>query len=109
MKDYLNDIEKEQIEAFYKNEPMREAVKKVLLAGIYHNGTLKAGEKAEPQKNFLLSMAATASRTGVPNETLGADLRAAAEGITVVEAAFKELSTFSKLVVAEKIKVNEAE
>lgn len=106
MKDYLNDIEKEQIEAFYKNEVMREAVKKVLLAGIYQNGTLKAGEKAEPNKNFALYLA---SQPGIANEVLGADLKAAAEGIRVVETAFKELGTFNKLVVATENKINEAE
>lgn len=105
MKDYLNDIEKEQIEVFYKNDVMREAVKKVLLAGIYYNGTLKAGVKAEPAKNFALAIA---SQRGLTNEQIANDMRAIVEGISIVEGAFKELGTFNKLVVAERVKVNPA-
>lgn len=109
MKDYLTDREKEKIEQFYKDETMREAVRKVLLAGIYHHGTLTAGLKApDSNQNFLAYMASMASQTGVTNEIIGADLRAKVEGIRIVESSFKELGTYQKLVVAEKVKVNKA-
>lgn len=100
MKDYLNDHEKELIEAFYKNGTMREAVKKVLLAGIYYNGVLKVGEQGDPGKNFALALA---FQKGVTNEQLGADVRAAAEGIRVVESAFVELSKYDKLVEVKSV------
>lgn len=94
--EYLNDLEKELVEAFYKNETQREAVRKVLLAGVYQNGTLKKGEKANANQNWALGLALNANSDKIPNEQLGANLRAVSEGIRVVELAFEELSKFRK-------------
>lgn len=90
--DYLSDIEKAELNKFATNKVMFEAVKKVLLAGIYQNGVLKAGEKAEPLKNFALGLA---FKPGISNEMLGADLRACAEGINTVELGFKKICEIS--------------
>ena len=86
---YLNDIEKDALYSFNQNETMVRAVKKVLLAGIYENGILRQGDKAEPLKNFALALA---FKTEISNEQVGADLRASAAGIRSVELAFNKIA-----------------
>lgn len=88
MKEFLNDLELEKVKVFVEDPVMFEAVRKVLLSGIYQNGTLKPGQKANPSKNFALSLAFDPK---VDNEALGADLRASASGIHFVELGFREL------------------
>jgi len=90
---FLNETEKELLSLFYENEIMREAVKKVLLAGIYQNGTLKPGEPAKPVYNAAFSLVANRDAN---NEQIGADLRAMWEGVRVVENAFNSLSEYKK-------------
>ena len=93
---FLNDIERELVEAFYKNETQREAVKKVLLMGIYNNGVMKAGIKHNPQMNWALSLAWKPDGTRSDALEVGESLQIVAEGIKSVELAFKELSKFNK-------------
>lgn len=90
----LSDIEKAKIIAFNNDVILREAVRKVLLAGIYDNGTLKAGEPADPTKNFALRKVFRTWIKDIPvtNEELGEELRASAMGIQLLEAGFDELS-----------------
>lgn len=95
---FLSEQEKNEIESFYKNEVMREAVKKILLMGIYENGVMKAGVSHNPQMNWALGLAWETNGTSVTNEKIGSDLRAIAEGIKSVEIAFKELEKFKKAV-----------
>lgn len=92
MKEYLSDIEQEKIANIVADPIAVGALKKVLLYGIYYNGVLKAGQKPEPLKNFALGLAFDPNFS---NEQLGADLRAAAEGIKSVENGFKELATIA--------------
>ena len=70
--DILKDVEKAQVERFYNNEVMREAVKKVLLAGVYQSGTLKEGKPADPTRNAAFSLVSNVP--GISNDQLGADL-----------------------------------
>lgn len=92
--DYLNDLEIEKVAAFYKDEVMREAVRKVLLAGIYYNGTLVPGVAANPAQNFVLQYAFLVEMQNVPvsDAELGSDVRAEVKAIRKVEQAFGELA-----------------
>jgi len=88
----LDDAEKAQLEYFIQNDVMREAVKKVLLAGIYSNGTFKKGEAPDPLRNFLLGFAF--NRTEADDAALGRDLRAQVAGINTLEVAFSYLAKY---------------
>lgn len=101
----LNDIERDALASFMAQPTMVEAVKKVLLAGVYFNGTLRQGEPADPLTNFALS---TAFRTGASNEDIGADIRAAAEGIRAVESGFSSLEEYKVVVEPSVDKSNPA-
>ena len=103
--DYLNEVEQAAVQAFFENEGMRESVKKVLLAAMYENGTLKPGVKADFTRNLALSL--VANTTGISNEQLGADLRAMWEGIRLVENAFNKMGEIKK-VEAKETKPNKA-
>ena len=77
---------------------MAEAVRKVLLAPVYTNGVLVPGTPADPLKNFALtlSMEMENEKMGgvVPNEVLGADLRAATKAVRMIEMGFKKLKDY---------------
>lgn len=93
-RDFLTDLEVEKIMAFQADATMREAVRKVLLAGIYYNGTLEPGTAANPAQNFLLTQAfeAAIGNRPITDEELGQQVRGLASGIRQLEVAFKELS-----------------
>lgn len=93
----LNPVEQAEVQKFVENQTMFEAVKKILLAGIYFNGTLRAGEPADPTRNFTLSLVARSAQNGeqfFTNEQLGQDLRACSEGIRLVESGLKSLENY---------------
>lgn len=94
----LSDLEREKIIVFNKDPDMKEAVRKVLLAAVYSNGTLKKDEKADPLKNGALGLAFLAlnGRAVVSNEQLGEDLRAYAQGVNLLETGFKQLEKVTK-------------
>lgn len=90
---FLDELERDKIRTFVSDRTMFEAVKKVFLASVYQNGTLIAGKPAEHLKNFALALAFD---RGVSNEQLGADLRACAEGVRMIEGAIRELEKLSE-------------
>jgi hypothetical protein len=91
----LSDVEKLRLQDFLNDQILVEAVRKVLLFGIYYNGTLKSGQEADSQMNFALGL--VAAKADISNEELGADLRACAEGIRMVETGFKQLEKFKEI------------
>lgn len=105
---YLNEIEQNQIQVFLDNPTMKEAVKKVILAGIYFNGVLRPGEPANPTMNFALAMASAAISQAIENEKVGEDLKARAIGIGLLKDAFEQLESLRKVKVEEKKQVNPA-
>ena len=91
--DELNQIEKEKIMSFNDDIVLVNAIRKVLLASIYSNGTLRKEIKPDPLKNAALglSMAAVNGQVIISNEQLGEDLRALTQAIALMENGFKEL------------------
>lgn len=103
---YLSDKELEKVDKFVKDKVQFEAVRKVLLDGIYNNGTLKKDAPADPLRNWALSLGATSNQgVHLTNEQVGAELRAMSEGIYFLEMALKQLTQISKKRDEEKAKV----
>lgn len=88
---YLNEDEKLNIEAFCKNETMFEAVRKVLLAGLYSHGVLEAGEKHNPLLNGAFGLVALTPTNPIPDEMIGKQLRAQWAGIEILHKGYDEL------------------
>lgn len=91
---YLSDKEKIEIEKFVGNKVQFEAVRKILLAGIYFNGVIVPDEPHDPSMNFALTQVFTALINGHPidDKDIGENIRAQAAGIRLVETGFKKLS-----------------
>lgn len=94
----LNDLEKVKIETFCKDEAMFNAVRKVLLAGLYSHGvedeiTSEDGTEHDPAVNGAFSLVALAPTNPIPNEELGAQLRAQWAGINILVNGFDKLQT----------------
>lgn len=87
--DFLTEQEKEKVARFCEDDVMMEAVKKVLLAPIYEQGTLKAGQPADPTYNGALALATVRQ---ISDEELGRDLRAFTQAMSQVENAWKKLT-----------------
>ena len=104
--EYLNELEKEKIIAFNEDTVMREAVKKVLLEGIYRVGVLEAGKPADP-RNWAFNLAGL-NDMAMDDEKVGNLLKVTAKGIGAIEDGFKRLSEIRRAEPQEK-EVNPAE
>ena len=93
----LNEVEKNELSKLADSPVLMNAIKKVLLRGVYFDGTLKAGEKPEPLKNFLLSIISKSMDIAQADKKIANDLKAICMGIQVVEFTFKELEKFRKI------------
>lgn len=94
---YLSDHEKQSIEAFCNNKVMFNAVKKVLLSGIYEEGTLKEDEKPEPIRNAAFYLAQLSIQNPIPDEILGQHIRGMFAGANALEVGFNKLESFKQV------------
>lgn len=108
MKEHLTELEIAKIEAFNADEVLVEAVRKVLLQGIYTHGTIQKGFKAEPLKNGALSLAAQATNNPITDELLGQHIRGVWAGVNALENAFKDLQGIRSNKAIESPYINEA-
>jgi len=83
----LTDLQVAKVEAFCKDAEMYEAVRKVLLAGIYEHGTVQLGYEPNPLQNGAFSLVSLATDNPIPNEILGQQLRAQWAGVNAMQNA----------------------
>lgn len=88
---FLDKAEQEKINAFVEDEIMFEAVRKVLLFNIYSSGTLLKGKPTDPLYNFALTLACVKNAR---NEEVGADVKAAYQGINALELGLNDLKMY---------------
>jgi len=93
MKSYLNEIEIEKIEKFCEDTTLLEAVRKVLLQGLYSHGVNKAGESSDPLINGAFSLVSMSVNNPITNELLGEQLKAQWAGINALHNAFNDLQS----------------
>lgn len=111
---YLNDIEKDEVRKFAENSVAFNAVKKVILEGLYNQGRLEAGKPADPLKNFMLGHISTPKgTTPAPilmkdDKGLGEDIRALMQGVSLLVDGFETLESFVDKQAPEVKKVNKA-
>ena len=96
----LSSIEISKLELLAQDEVMIKALKKVLLFGVYYNGTLKKGEDANPLMNFALRID---EQNILTDAQVGAILRAKTEGLATVEGGFGVIELFKPVIVEEKV------
>jgi len=111
MHDFLTDLEKAELRRLADNPHALEAIKKVLLAGIYQQGTLTKG-KAQPLYNWAVGVTLnqTQDAMGRPKdnppeyEKIGQRVFAITEGLNYLEGGFKEIETYKTTKVKEPTK-----
>lgn len=110
MNNILTDLEIVKIEAFCADEAMYNAVKKVLLAGLYTHGVPQKGEKHDPLINGAFALVSLAGDNPIPDEQLGAHLRGTWFGINALENGYRALNSIkSKKPEDEESTINIAE
>jgi hypothetical protein len=102
-KSYLTELEANEIHKFVNNPIQFEAVRKILLTGLYSNGTLRKGVASSPTRNMAFTLVANIDKE-VSNEQVGADLRALWYGINALEGGFNELKRMARVVEPPKEK-----
>jgi len=90
----LTDIERVELGKFADNIIMSGAVKKVLLFGMYYNGTLRKGESPEMTMNFALQDVYSELGPAMSNEKLGENLRAKSDAILMLKGGFDRLEDY---------------
>lgn len=108
MKDYLSELEVEKIEQFCKDEVMFEAVKKVLLQGIYTHGVIEKGFKPNPLQNAAFNLASLSVSNPIPDAELGANIRGMWAGVNYLKNAVDDLKSIRRDVVSPIQDTNEA-
>lgn len=112
-KEIMSDIEQDKLLAFSEDIVMREAVRKYILTYLYQ-GIAEKGVPFVGGKNYALQLAwdrqggvmdgggRVVAFTPKTNEELGADIRALARGINVIESGFKEIADMKRPEEPEK-------
>lgn len=101
MKNELSELEVSKVEQFCNDEAMFNAVRKVLLAGLYSHGVVKAGFDSNPLINGAFSLVSLSTENPIPDEVIGQQLRAQWAGLNALENALskaKEIKTEKKAV-----------
>lgn len=96
----MSDAEHLELERLNDNEILLSALKKIFLAGIYRNGTLKKDEDPDYTRNFAfgLSYDKSGQEFNRSNEDLGAILRANNEALRLLFVSFGEIEKFKKII-----------
>lgn len=89
----LTDLQVAKIETFCKDAEMYNAVRKVILAGIYEHGTVKEDYVPDPLKNGAYSLASLALTNPIPPEVVGQQVMAQFAGINAMKNAFDDLDS----------------
>jgi hypothetical protein len=107
-KGQYTDLEVSKIEKFCADKEMLDAVKKVLLEGIYSHGTIGLGYTPNPLLNGAFSLVSLSTNNPIPDEIIGQQLRAQWAGVNALHNAFGNLSNIKLNGIESPIDVNEA-
>lgn len=108
MKEFLTELEISKIEAFCADDVMFEAVKKVLLQGIYSQGVIVKGFKHDPLQNAAFNLASLAVQNPIPDEELGANIRGMWAGVNYLHNAMNDLEKIKSDVQSPFVEENNA-
>jgi hypothetical protein len=95
-KDILTPEEQELVANFNEDTKLKEAIRKVILQGIYDNGVIKPGEDHDPRINWALSLGWSKETEEKSVEEIGKTFIAISEGIRFLEVAFDKLDKYKK-------------
>lgn len=103
------DLEISKIEQFCKDKDMFDAVRKVILEGLYRHGTPDDGLQDEGKIiNGAFSLVAHSMTYPITDEVLGQNLKAQWAGLNALKSAYDRLLTIKMQSIPSPIDVNEA-
>ena len=108
MQEFLTELEVTKVEQFCQDKVMFDAVKKILLSGIYSQGVIQKGFKHDPLQNAAFNLASQAITNPIPDAELGANLRGMWAGVNYLHNAYKELEKIKSLQSPYVEETNEA-
>lgn len=108
MNNQYTELEVSKIEQFCADTEMYNAVRKVMLAGIYTHGTIQRGFTPDPLKNGALSLVHLSTSNPVTDEVLGQHIRGVWEGLNALQNAFQNLNNIKSEVKEVVSPFNEA-
>ena len=108
VKESLSEAEISKLEALNNDTLLIEALRKVILHPIYHQGVLKKGHFAEPNLNFILRGVQNALAENKKLEDIGGELVANFIACQLVDLGFNTILKFKK-VEPPRPKENDAE
>jgi len=108
MKEFLTELEITKVEQFCQDKVMFDAVKKILLSGIYSQGVIEKGFKHDPLQNAAFNLASQAITNPIPDAELGANLRGMWAGVNYLHNAYKELERIKETKDVVESPYNEA-
>lgn len=88
----LTPLQISKIEQFNADAEMQDAVRQVLLAGLYHHGVVEKGVAHNPLLNGAFALVSLAGNNPIPDEELGAHLRGTWFGVNALEQAWNKLT-----------------
>ena|SRR3990167_6780489 len=97
VKESLSEAEIRKLEAVNEDPLLLEALKKVVLHPIYHQGVLKKGYFAEQNLNFILRGVQNALAENKKMEDIGRELTANFIACQLVDLGFNTISRFKKV------------
>lgn len=106
--DYLNEIERAELAKFVGNKTLFEAVRKVILSGVYFDGVMIPGKPADPLRNFVLASFTNANgmmpadMATKPDAEMGAKLRSIIQAVSMIDTGFETFSEFEIKVEQKK-------
>lgn len=89
VRELLDPAEVGQVEAFNDNPILKQAVRKIILFPLYHSGTLKQGQAANPMLNWIAGFLSADPKA--TNEEVGLEVKVRYAAIELLEGAFNEL------------------
>ena len=103
--EFLSEAEKMKVEQFVNDLVMREAVRKVLLSGVYFDGIMEQDKPADPLKNFVIAAFTNQHSQLQTKEQWGNKMETIINAISLIETGFKELEKAKRVEPETKDKV----
>lgn len=104
----LSSEEKELVKTFVENTKQFDAVKKILLSGVYSDGVMHQEKPADALQNFVLGTMSHPLMVNAPMAEKGMKMTAILDAVGMVESGFESLLHFKQVEPEIIEKVNKA-
>jgi hypothetical protein len=94
---FLTEAEKVKLENLCNDEVAFNALKKVLLQGIYTQGTIQKGYEVDPLVNGAFSLVQFSTQNPIPDEEIGKHLKSMWAGVNYLKNSLDSLENIKSV------------